>query len=286
MDIVRHATADAWFLQVAPLLKAQEVEFGLVWSIANHYLGQPEPRALFYTVEIDGRVAAFAIRTQGQKLLFPFDLPEVVEALVERTLSDIPDLSGINAPERTAARFRDHWCQATAQVETNSVVNILYAATELVPPRATPGTARPASPKDRDDISAWAHQFVVETHLDATGEELAEAFRTHLHNQNLLVWDTHNRPVSMAILRKQSPRTSRVSFVFTPPEHRGQGYGSQVTAAATEQALGAGDTHVTLFAEGDNPQSNRIYQRLGYGEVGRYAELTFSPDASAARRRS
>jgi predicted GNAT family acetyltransferase len=59
---------------------------------------------------------------------------------------------------------------------------------------------------------------------------------------------------------------SRIGPVYTPPEHRGHGFASSVTAAASRDILDAGDI-ACLYTDLANPTSNRIYQALGYRRV-------------------
>jgi predicted GNAT family acetyltransferase len=61
---------------------------------------------------------------------------------------------------------------------------------------------------------------------------------------------------------------SRVGWIYTPPEHRGQGYGAAVTAAISAEQLAGDATACMLYAQLSNPGSNRIYRRLGYRVVG------------------
>jgi predicted GNAT family acetyltransferase len=60
---------------------------------------------------------------------------------------------------------------------------------------------------------------------------------------------------------------SRIAYVYTPPTWRGNGFGSAVTAAASQWALDAGAGDVVLFTDLANPISNAIYPRLGYRPV-------------------
>jgi predicted GNAT family acetyltransferase len=70
---------------------------------------------------------------------------------------------------------------------------------------------------------------------------------------------------------------TRIGPVYTPPEQRGHGYGTAVTAAATAWALGAGAREVCLFTDLANPVSNAIYPRVGYRPLLDACELTFLP---------
>jgi GNAT superfamily N-acetyltransferase len=74
-------------------------------------------------------------------------------------------------------------------------------------------------------------------------------------------------------------RMVRVGPVYTPPELRGHGYASAVTAAVSRQALDAGAAQVLLFTDLANPVSNAIYQRIGYRPVEDRTVLAFSAGA-------
>ena len=67
--------------------------------------------------------------------------------------------------------------------------------------------------------------------------------------------------------------------VATFPEARGRGLASAIVAAAIELARESGADHVSLFADPDNDAVVRMYERLGFREVGRLA-ATRGPVAS------
>jgi ribosomal protein S18 acetylase RimI-like enzyme len=59
--------------------------------------------------------------------------------------------------------------------------------------------------------------------------------------------------------------------VATFPEARGRGLASSIVATAIDVARGAGADHVSLFADPDDGAVVRMYERLGFREVGRLA---------------
>ena len=69
---------------------------------------------------------------------------------------------------------------------------------------------------------------------------------------------------------------TRIGPVYTPPEHRGRGYGGAVTTAVSLQALAAGAAEVLLYTDLANPTSNALYQRLGYRPVTDRLQLRFT----------
>ena len=71
----------------------------------------------------------------------------------------------------------------------------------------------------------------------------------------------------------------RVGPVYTPPELRGRGYATTLTAAVSQDQLDQGRRFVTLFTDLANPTSNRIYQAIGYRPVRDVDVVAFEPDA-------
>jgi predicted GNAT family acetyltransferase len=94
--------------------------------------------------------------------------------------------------------------------------------------------------------------------------------RTHavqrIRAGSLFLWE-HEQPVSMAGWAGRTERGVRVNFVYTPPEHRYNGYATACVAALTRRLLHEGQTFCCLFADLSNPTANAIYQRIGYGPV-------------------
>jgi uncharacterized protein len=72
--------------------------------------------------------------------------------------------------------------------------------------------------------------------------------------------------------------------VYTPPDLRGRGYGSAVTAHATQEQLAAGRDYCFLYTDLANPTSNKIYMNIGYERVCDSAEYAFGPSESSRFR--
>jgi hypothetical protein len=81
-----------------------------------------------------------------------------------------------------------------------------------------------------------------------------------------VIWDD-GQAVSMAGFGGRTPNGIRIGPVYTPPELRGRGYASALTAALTQRLLDEGRQFCFLFTDLANPTSNSIYQRIGYRPV-------------------
>jgi GNAT superfamily N-acetyltransferase len=68
--------------------------------------------------------------------------------------------------------------------------------------------------------------------------------------------------------------TSGIYYVATPPEHRGRGAGTAITAWLLDHLLESGAEQVSLQASRDGFP---IYDRLGFATVGSYRRFAFDP---------
>ena len=91
------------------------------------------------------------------------------------------------------------------------------------------------------------------------------------------------RLVAIAGTHAVSPRerVAVVGNVFTHPRHRGQGYATAATSAATEALLEECDT-VVLTVDPANAPAIAAYRRLGYQDSGQVIEATATRRDSAA----
>ena len=92
------------------------------------------------------------------------------------------------------------------------------------------------------------------------------------------LWERDGQPVSLAGLTRQVAGQVRVGPVYTPPGHRGRGYGGAVTWTVSQAARDAGAGQVLLFTDLANPTSNALYQRLGYQPVADRLVLAFGKE--------
>jgi RimJ/RimL family protein N-acetyltransferase len=176
------------------------------------------------------------------------------------------DLPGIAGPEKAVEAFATEWQRLTGVPPRLTGRQRLYRLADLTPPDPpAPGAGRVAEARDRDLLIDWMTAF-----QQALGEEpdhSAEFVDDKLSHGGLLLWEVDGRPVSMAGITRPAAGMVRVQAVYTPREHRAQGYAGAATVAVTRAALAAGATDVVLFTDLGNPTSNALYQRLGYTPI-------------------
>ena len=271
VELTRYSDVDR-FLEVAtPFLIRREAEHNLFFGITATLRADPglytEPPYLA-TVGSGDRLVAAALRTPPFRLaLSEVDDPAAVALIAADVLDD--DLPGVQGPVevvRTFVEERRARGGPPAHLETSERI---YRLTEVIPPQPVPGFARPAMAADRDRIREWVWAFHLEALGDddrADAEESADRWIAG-RGRTLNVWEVHGAIVSLVGVTGPTPNGIRIGPVYTPPESRGRGYASALTAAVSQAQLDAGRTFVFLFTDLANPTSNHIYQAIGYEPV-------------------
>jgi GNAT superfamily N-acetyltransferase len=193
-------------------------------------------------------------------------------------------LSGVNAYPDAARRFAAAWRDVTGCRAAPLRGMRLYRLAELAWPGPAPdGEPRVAADADVPLLTDWFAAFAREVHNEGE-EDHAVAVRDRLGYGGLSVWQAGGRPVSMGGVSRQVAGMVRIGPVYTPPDLRGHGYASAITADLSRRAREAGAAEVLLYTDLDNPVSNSIYQRIGYRAVEDRVVLAFSAPGPATVR--
>jgi uncharacterized protein len=251
-----------------PLLLADEARHNLIFGIAgtlrDHPTHYPEHR-LWLVVDGDAIVGA-ALRTPPYNLVVA-GRETALEALALELDEELPGVVGA-VPEIEA--FADAWEARWGAAREVTMAQGIYALEELVEPARPPGAHRPATVTDRELLSGWLRDFGREAlpneDFDEAQNERVIESRLSRTDAGFVIWEDGD-PVSLAGYGGTTPHGTRIGPVYTPPEHRGRGYGSAVTAAVSAERLAAGRRFCFLYTDRSNPISNRIYVALGYRRV-------------------
>ena len=143
----------------------------------------------------------------------------------------------------------------------------LFAFREPTPPDPAPrGGHRAATPAELELLTRWDVAFHEDCGISVRGDRMPFA-RARIREGREILWVVDGLPVATATRSTVVAGSSRITGVYTPPEHRRHGYAAAVTWAATQCAQDAGATDVLLHADLTNPTSNAVYHRLGYRPV-------------------
>jgi uncharacterized protein len=281
MELRRFDQVDDFLEEAGPYLIEREAEHNLFFGITATLREDPGLYSAppYLATVIDGdRVVAAALQTPP----FRLGLSEVVDpAAIGLVAADVVDrdLPGAQGPVEAVRVFVDERRRLGGPPAHLHATERIYRLTEVIPPRPVPGFARAPVAADRDVIAEWVWAFQVE----ALGEDDRASAETSAdrwmagRGRRLNVWEHDGAIVSLVGLTGPTPNGIRVGPVYTPPESRGRGYASALTAAVSQAQLDAGRTFVFLFTDLANPTSNHIYQAIGYEPVSDIGVWLFEP---------
>jgi GNAT superfamily N-acetyltransferase len=277
--VQRAGGAEEFSALAGPLLSRHPVAANVLLTVLDHALAGRfpfgEPLWLLAR-DPAGRVGGAAMRTGSFPLFLPPQPGPAVDALVGWAHRQRPDLDGVNAPTAEGRRFAAGWQRLTGCTVRTLTAQRMHELRRLLPPAGVPGRARPAGADDVALCTRWLVDFGAEADVLQTAEQTRRLAPQRVASGTLQLWqDGHGRPVALAGWHPPVHGVGRVGPVYTPPEHRNHGYGSAVTAAATQAVLDAGGERAMLYTDLANPVSNAIYARLGYTPVLDAAVLRF-----------
>jgi uncharacterized protein len=286
MDVVRLDDAAAFLAEAGPLLLADEARHNLIIGIAGTIRDAPDlyPLRNLWLVREDAEVVAAALRTPPYNLVLARPRStEALAALAEAVAGE--ELPGVTGTEPEVHEFAELWSQQSGVTGRVNMRQGVYALEQVEPLPAVPGSPRVATADDRGLALRWWMAFGEEVlHEGGPGRELAEVTLDHKLSSTtggLLLWEDGGEPVSLAGWGGPTPNGIRVGPVYTPPELRGRGYATALTAELSQRLLDGrlfdgGRRFCFLYTDLANPTSNAIYERIGYRRVAEAAEVVFA----------
>jgi RimJ/RimL family protein N-acetyltransferase len=257
---------------------------GTLLSRGPHAYGRSDPILGWWTDDRTGEVSGALLQTPPYPLTLtevpPPAVPAAATALaahlgVPSAADAAEPLSAVNLLVGDVAPFTEAWLSEVGGTARPGRETRLFELAKLTPPDPLPpGAARLATPADRPLLIDWFRGF--HEYIGEEPEDLGALVDDRMDHGGIALWEHRGGPVSMAVYTRPEAGMVRVQYVWTPPEHRRQGFGGAATTAATRNALDAGATDVVLFTDLANPTSNALYPRLGYRPIEDRAVVEFS----------
>ena len=279
MRVCTTGDAAEFLRDAASLLLPNEARDNLVFGIAAAVRDSPErwPGARFWIATVDGVPAGAALRTPPYNLVLATPRgPTALAALADAIDDDLPGAVGAR-PE--VDEFAALWAARRAVRPRVLREQGVYALEEVRPVPRPPGEVRDATRSDKQLLLDWFAAFGDEV-LEEDDPGRVEAAK-HVDQRlagpdgGFLLWEDGGRPVSLAGWGGPTPNGIRVGPVYTPPELRGRGHATALTAELSQRLLEGGRQFCFLFTDLANPISNAIYERIGYVRVGESAMIAF-----------
>ncbi|MDX2242801.1 MAG: GNAT family N-acetyltransferase [Leptolyngbyaceae cyanobacterium bins.302] len=254
--------------RVEPFLLQDEVVHNLLLRLCKSFR-DANPRlqpSYLAVVEDQERVVAVAIRTPPHSVVL--SLVEEIRA-IDLLAADLkiaePLLPGVNAPQIEADLFAEAWQQLTHCSPVLDIAMRIHQLTTVQAIAASDGALRLAGDADLSLLADWYIAFQQEALNQVHDRPNAESWANQqVAAQTAYFWQDGDRPVSVACGFPASDQMGVINFVYTPPQHRKQGYATACVAALSQRLLDQGYSCCALFTDQANPTSNKIYRAIGY----------------------
>ena len=274
LTVRRFDNVDGFLEAAGDFLGAHEAEHNLIFGISSWLRAHPElveHEPTFLSVaDADGHVVAASLRTPpNYQVLSVVEDLDAVDALVDALAAE--ELPGVLGPSQAAARFSELFTARTGRSGELGTAERIFRLERVIPPaRPAPGWWRLVEPRDRALLARWIVAFSAEAVPDDPPIDDPDAVAGRwIERVGRLgyLWEDGGRPVCVVGAGGETPNGIRIGPVYTPPDLRGRGYASALTAAASQDQLDRGRQFVFLFTDLANPTSNKIYQAIGFEPV-------------------
>jgi uncharacterized protein len=283
VEVVRLDDAAEFLAEAEPLLLADEARHNLVLGIAGNVRDGLYEDFRLWLVRDGERPMGAALQTLSYNLILARPgSPEALTALVDAVAGE--ELPGVVGSVPEVEEFAELWARRTGRNTRTSMRQGVFALERVAPTPAVAGSARVATEDDRELALSWLIAFGDEVlHEGGPGHDRAEPMLDHRLASpvaGILLWEDGGEPVSLAGWGGATPNGIRVGPVYTPPELRGRGYATALTAELSQRLLDGrlfegGRRFCFLYTDLANPTSNAIYERIGYRRVAESAEIVF-----------
>lgn len=184
-------------------------------------------------------------------------------------------IPGVSGDPTTAERFAQVYSEAYDLQYSPYMIMESYACPEVKKPLHIKGTLHQAARQHVGTVAEFLAGF-SEGAFGITVDPASQisAAEQLIETGNLYLWIVDGHPVSMANIAHRSPRHGRINAVYTPSVFRKKGYASAVVAELCS-ILESEGLEPMLYADLKNPNSNKVYQNIGFIERGKVLDIKF-----------
>jgi predicted GNAT family acetyltransferase len=280
----RPPDVDVFLATAGPFLRAREAENCMILGLSSQLRAG--------TTTLTAQTPYFAVarasddEVVGAALIAGFVVNlsnPMAEAALPLLVADVarwaPDVPGVGGEAAASRLFAELWTAQTGRAHRLNMSERIFRLERVIAPRPVEGGMRAVAEGDRELIARWLVAFSKEAlgqDVDiARVREFAGRWISR-EGRAMYLWLVDGAPVSMVGVSGETQNGIRVAPVYTPPELRGRGYASALTAAVTQAQLDGGKRYCFLFTDLANPTSNHIYRSIGYEPVADAADHRFS----------
>ena len=256
---------------------------GLVYKLSEspHYYGSKSP--LLLSILEQEKVVGVAIMTPPKRIILSRINTEVLAAithLVHHLRRINTRTPGVVGPAVEAQAFSDCWVEGTFGVSPRVAMRMrVFEARKVTDMSLSSGKLRLARPDDHLLMAKWIANFSEEIREPVDLDSAKNHAERSINGRELYIWDD-GEPVCIAKEARPTRNGTTINTVYTPPEHRNNGYATSCVWSLTQKMLTDRYSFCSLYTDLSNPTSNSIYSRIGYAPVGDALVFDFVPKFS------
>ncbi|QWU14698.1 hypothetical protein SAMN04487895_106147 [Paenibacillus sophorae] len=239
---------------------------------------------------ICGSPEALRIKTKSEDLIFAqtpgfnpwlWISPELTEERQDEMLRKLAEhvrsqaFPGISSDSGTALSFARYYAEGRGLKVEPYMILEAYICPQVRPPADVNGYIERANARHTEMVAANMSAFSKEVFgVTPMPDEVYKAATAAIGTGGLYLWNVDGVPVAMARIAHRTARHARINDVYTQPGERKKGYASAIVAAICGYCIRDGLTPL-LYADAKNPDSNKVYQSIGFVGAGRIADIRF-----------
>jgi len=275
LKLVRYKDADEFHEQCRDWLMVREdlnnglINLGNLLSQNQEIFQQPYWYGGF--VDTKGMVGC-AIHARPDGLVLSEMPDQAVNMLVRNSSGELEFVDRVLGPTKTAQYFAENWGRAVGVCPQSQSEWNVYRLDNIVPLTFTAsGRLRPGTIDDTPLVHSWGADYGDERPAPV---DVPNYLSRKLKNGDLYVWEDLG-PRTILTIAGRIGKGVRVSAIYTPPQHRGNGFASTALQEICRRMKSDGFSYVTLSVLVNDP-AERVYQKLGFYSIGQRAAFTFS----------
>ena len=275
VEIISHNYASELISLSGAYLEENESEnnlpIGLAYRLAEdpYYYGSELP--LLLSILEQRKVVGVAVMTPPKRLILSrinANLQATIVHLMDYLREIDVQIPGVVGPEAEAQTFSHCWVESIDGVSVSMDKRMrVFEARSVMDLPLSPGKLRFARPDDHPLMAQWVFDLSEAIDEPTSFEGARSRAEKLIKDQQLYIWD-NDGPVSIAGVSRPMKNGTAIGLVYTPPEHRNNGYATSSVLLLTKKLLSDGYSFCSLYTDLSNPTSNSIYTKISYVPIG------------------
>jgi GNAT superfamily N-acetyltransferase len=283
MEVLRFDDPQAFAREAGTVLSGDPDRNNMPLAILQTLLDHPEvfPERRLWLARSDDGPRGAALQTPPHNVIVAEPLePGAVAALAEAVVVDGGTLPGVMANKPTAVLFSERVTALTGRAVEVYIEEGVWRLNEVADIPTPSGSARVATPADRELVLRLVHEFHAEAlpsdhPVDEAAMERQLDLKLEGEGGGWWFWEDESH-LSLSGFTVIPGIASRIGPVYTPPPDRRRGYAGKLVAELSAARL-AVDGVCYLYTDLSNPTSNALYGRIGYEMICEAGQYAFRP---------